>query len=139
MPRYVVARTDEIPPGGRKRVVVDGRAIVVFNLSGAFFAIGDACPHKGGSLAAGKLGGLVCSNGPGDYRLERDGEIIRCPWHAWEFDIRTGRSYCDPRRMRTMPYETKIVQGSDIVEGPYRAETYQVAQDEHYLLVEIAS
>jgi 3-phenylpropionate/trans-cinnamate dioxygenase ferredoxin subunit len=138
MPRFVVARTDEIPRGGRKRVMVDGRTVVVFNLSGEFFAIGDTCPHKGGSLSEGKLCGLVRSNGPGDYRLERDGEIIRCPWHAWEFDIRTGRSYCDPRRMRTMPYPTATAQGRDIADGPYRAETFEVVSDEHYVLIDIA-
>ena len=53
MPKHVVAAVDEIPPGGRKRVTVAGRAIVVFNLDGEFFALGDRCPHRGGTAEPG--------------------------------------------------------------------------------------
>ena len=67
--KHVVAAVDEIPPGARKLVDVDGRAIVVFNLGGEFFAIINRCPHKGGSLCEGRLTGLVQSSEPGEYEL----------------------------------------------------------------------
>ena len=51
MPSHVVASVDEIPPGKRKLVEVNGRAIVVFNLGGEFYALNNRCPHRGGSLA----------------------------------------------------------------------------------------
>ena len=98
MERFVVARADEIPPGGRKLVTVRGREVVVFNVEGELFALLDRCPHQGGSLCRGKLVGLVESDEPGRYRYHRQGEIIRCPWHGWEFDLRTGKSRCDPKR-----------------------------------------
>ena len=53
MPSYVVASVDEIPPGKRKLVDANGRAIVVFNLDGEFYALTNRCPHRGGSLAHG--------------------------------------------------------------------------------------
>jgi len=86
--KHVVAALGEIPPGGRKLVTADGRAIVVLNLDGEFFALGNRCPHRGGSLCDGNLTGLVLSDEPGHYNYIRRGEIIRCPWHSWEFDIR---------------------------------------------------
>ena len=57
--KHVVAAVAEIPPGGRKLVTADGRAIVVFNLDGEFFALSNRCPHRGGSLCDGNLTGLV--------------------------------------------------------------------------------
>ena len=65
--KHVVAATSEIPPGGRKLVTADGRAIVVFNLGGEFFALSNRCPHRGGSLCQGNLTGLVLSDQPGEY------------------------------------------------------------------------
>ena len=137
MTRHVVARAAEIPKGGRKLVTIEGRGIVVFNLDGEFFALSDTCPHKGGSLAKGKITGLVESSGPGDYRYTRLGEIVRCPWHQWEFDIRTGRSWCDPRRLRLMKYAVAVEAGAKVVEGPYVAETFKVAVEDDYVVVEV--
>lgn len=134
--RHVVARSSEIPPGGRKLVEVNGRGVIVFNLSGEFFALSNTCPHKGGSLAEGICTGLVESGTPGEYRYSRAGEMIRCPWHQWEFDIRTGRSYCDPRRMRLMQYDVAVEPGAKLVEGPYLAETFKVAVEDEYVVIE---
>lgn len=136
MAKHVVAALGEIPPGGRKLVSLNGRAIVVFNLSGEFFALGNRCPHKGGSLCEGRLTGLVESTEPGEYRFSRQGEIIRCPWHSWEFDIRTGKSWCDPSRIRTRNYAVSVEPGARLVEGPYVADTYVVSVEDQYVVVE---
>lgn len=134
--RYVVAAVGEIPPGGRKLVEVAGRRVVVFNLGGEFFALGDRCPHQGGSLAAGCLTGEVSSPGPGEYRYARRGEMIRCPWHYWEFDIRTGQSRFDPGRVRTRRYDTRVEPGATLQDGPYRAETFAVHVESDYVVVD---
>ena len=136
MARHVVAAVGEIAPGGRKLVHVAGRAVVVFNLGGEFFALGDRCPHKGGSLSQGKLTGLVESSEPGEYRYSRRGEILRCPWHSWEFDVRTGRSWCDPKRLRARNYAVSVEPGARVVEGPYVAETFPVSVENDYVVVE---
>jgi nitrite reductase/ring-hydroxylating ferredoxin subunit len=137
MARHVVAAVGEIAPGGRKLVQVGGRAVVVFNLGGEFFALGDRCPHKGGSLSQGKLTGLVESSAPGEYRYSRRGEILRCPWHSWEFDVRTGRSWCDPERLRARNYAVSVEPGARLVEGPYVAETFPVTVENDYVVVEV--
>jgi nitrite reductase/ring-hydroxylating ferredoxin subunit len=143
MAKYVVAMVAEIPPGERKIVEVAGRSIGVFNIGGTFFALRNRCPHQGGPLCKGPLGGLVVSPGPGEYELTRLGEILRCPWHGWEFDIRTGASWVEPARLHVRRYEVTVE--SDAAEGappglergPYTAEVYPVAIEQQRIVVDI--
>ena len=80
-----------------------------------------------------------CSNRSGlaTFITSRPGEMLRCPWHGWEFDIRTGRSYIDPEKLRVRAYEVVVEPGQRLVEGPYTAETFPVSLDENYIVVEI--
>lgn len=137
MAKHVVAAVGDIPPGTRRLAQVNGRAIVVFNLGGEFFALNNRCPHRGGSLCQGRQTGLVESDGPGNYRYSRPGEIIRCPWHGWEFDIRTGQSYCDPKRFRARAYPVNVEPGAAVVKGPYVAETLAVSVESDYVVVDL--
>ena len=149
MARYIVAVVNEIPPGGRKIVTVAGRSIGVFNVAGEFFALRNRCPHQGGPLCEGKIWGMLQARVPGDLEYSRAGEIITCAWHGWEFDIRTGQSWCDPERLRVRRYDVSIEPGNTLatanvpvpgkVPGPYVAETYPVVAEGQYLVVEVAS
>ena len=136
MSRHVVATVADIPPGTRKLVTVKGRPIAVFNLGGDFFGLFNRCPHQGGSLCDGVVTGLLESSEPGVFSYTRKGEIIRCPWHGWEFDIRTGKSYCDPSRISTRSYQVQTEAGASLVEGPYVAETVPVRVEENYVVIE---
>jgi nitrite reductase/ring-hydroxylating ferredoxin subunit len=95
------------------------------------------CPHAGAALCGGQVIGLAQSDEPGKYRLDRPGEMIRCPWHGWEYDIRTGQSWCDPEKVRVPRFDVARETGADIVKGPYIAETFPVAVENDYLVVEI--
>ena len=150
MARYAVATVDEIPPGGRKIVEVGGRSIGIFNVDGEFFALRNSCPHEGGPLCRGVLCGEVTSDMPGEYRYSRPGQILRCPWHGWEFDIRTGQSWFDPRKVRVRRYEVTIEPAPTAATGdageppepgmepgPYVAETYEVTVERRQVVVEV--
>ena len=81
MPEPVkVANCSEVPPGEKKLVEVDGRAIALFNVGGALYAMDDVCTHDGGPLAEGQL----------------SGNEIECPRHGARFDVRTGKPLCMP-------------------------------------------
>ncbi|HWE64838.1 MAG TPA: Rieske 2Fe-2S domain-containing protein [Chloroflexota bacterium] len=148
MPVYAVARADEIPLGGRKIVEVAGRSIGVFNVEGSYFAIRNRCPHQGGPLCQGVLSGFAEAPEPGVYRYTRKGEFLRCPWHGWEFEVKTGQSWFDPGRMRVRRYEVEVQRGEQLLAGgdgaatgrrpgPYVAETYPILVHEQYILVRI--
>ena len=116
--RHVVAHVSEIPAGKRKIVTIAGRSIGIFNVNGAFFAVRNTCPHQGGELCLGPTVGLATADKPGEIRYSREGEILRCPWHGWEFDLATGRSVFDPNRTRVKSYPVEVEE--------LQAETYPV-------------
>ena len=60
----------------------------------------------------GRQSGVVTSSKPGEYTHSRSGEIIRCPWHGWEFDLRTGQSWFDPRAVRVRRYDVSVEPGA---------------------------
>ena len=136
MPQTVVARTEDIAPGKSIAVKANGRDIAVFNVNGEFFAMANRCPHEGAPLCKGVLVGLVESDEPGEYRMSRHGELLRCPWHGWEFDVRTGQSWCDPQRIRVKNYSVSVASGSELVEGPYKVEIFPISVEDEYIVVE---
>ena len=137
MVRHIVAKRADVPEGGHLRVELEDRPIAVYNVNGEFFALMDRCPHEGASLCAGDRVGLVQSSKPGDYCYSRSGEMIKCPWHGWEFDIRTGQSWCDPSRVRVRSYPATVESGDLLVKGPYVAERFEVSIEDDYIVVEV--
>jgi len=136
MAKHVIAPLRDFPAGTRRLVDVKGRAIAVFNVNGEFFALANRCPHQGGNLIQGRLVGLIEASEPGCYRYSRRGEIIRCPWHGWEFDLRTGKSWCEPERVRARQFAVSVALGARLVEGPYVAETFPVRVEDDYVVIE---
>jgi 3-phenylpropionate/trans-cinnamate dioxygenase ferredoxin subunit len=148
MAKHIVATAAEIPPGSRKIVDIGGRSIGVFNVNGEFFALRNHCPHQGGPLCDGKLSGLFQADRPGEYQYSRPGEILRCPWHGWEFDIRNGQSWFDPAKPRVRKYEVSVEPGAELEpdelaaasgyqKGPYTAATFAVTVEEQYVVLEV--
>jgi 3-phenylpropionate/trans-cinnamate dioxygenase ferredoxin subunit len=137
MARHVAAKTSDIPPGGNKVVSIGGREIVIFHVNGEFFALLNRCPHEGAPLSHAACVAHLTSSEPGEFKRSRIGELLRCPWHGWEFDMRTGQSYFDPVHTKTRSYPVIVTSGGELAEGPYVAETFPVTVDESYVLVEV--
>ena len=72
-----VCAREELAPGQCRFVEHGTRRVAVFHATDALFAIDDVCPHRGGPLSEGYL----------------EGYLVTCPWHGWQFDVRTGA--CD--------------------------------------------
>jgi 3-phenylpropionate/trans-cinnamate dioxygenase ferredoxin subunit len=113
--KYVVAAVDEIPPGGRKILDIGGRSVGVFNIDGEYFALRNRCPHQGGALCEGTLWGSLRASAPGDFQYQATREILTCPWHGWEFHVRTGQSWCEPRRLRVRRYDVSVEEGAAVL------------------------
>lgn len=146
MPGYVVCRSGDLADGEKMMVAVNDREIAIFNVEGSFFAVRNRCPHMGGPLCTGNTVAELRSTGPGSYDHGGPRTIVRCPWHQWEFDVRTGQSWAD-RRLRTRAYAVTVERGEELqvhaaagterVPGPYQAETYRVDVDGEYLVVHV--
>src|SRR6266545_3617681 len=74
MARMKVLDLAALPPGQAALVTVDGEDVALFRRGDEIFAIGNQCPHQGGNLCDGFV----------------EGDIVICPLHGWEFDLRSG-------------------------------------------------
>ncbi|KQU07132.1 ferredoxin [Rhodococcus sp. Leaf7] len=146
MAKYIVANSTEIAPGERKIVELEGRSIGVFNVDGEYFALLNQCPHAGAALCEhGTIFGVSAADGPDtDIEYQR-GQSLRCPWHQWEFNIRTGESWYDPRRTKVRKYEVDVMAGSpeDVTDpdgglqkGPHVMEGYAISLEENVVVVD---
>ena len=97
-PYVPVARVEEVPPGSSKVVVVAGHIVALFNVDGEFHALSNTCLHRGGPVGEGYL----------------DGEVITCPWHGWQYDVRSGRNLLNPLA-RLKQYPVKVEDGHVLV------------------------
>jgi len=98
MPTFVkVAVVSDVAPGNMKEITVNDKTIALCNLDGKFYALDNICLHRGGPLGQGYL----------------DGEKVECPWHGWQYDVKTGATVMNPG-MQVATYEVKV-EGSDVL------------------------
>lgn len=98
----VVAALDEFAAGARVIVRVERASkttleIGVFNVGGVLVAYRNVCPHAGAPVCQGTVCGTTLAGEVGEFTLVRQGEIVRCPWHGWEFDLLDGKQLVDPK------------------------------------------
>jgi nitrite reductase (NADH) small subunit len=147
MSRYIVGKVSEIPPGSVRIVKVQNpQGIGVFNVQGSFYALKNVCPHQGGPLCTGPITGTTrATHAKGEapqFEWIREGEIIRCPWHRWEFDIATGATVFSSR-MRVAKYKVSVAaadsEQTDIDEAamPDKVETYRVTEEDGLVILEV--
>ncbi len=92
MAEYVaVAKVSDLAAGSGMVVDVNGKAVALFNVGGTFFAMDNTCRHRGGPLGEGML----------------EGSVVTCPWHMWEYDVRTGES-CANRTIKVATYAVQV-------------------------------
>ena len=89
-----VASVEDIPAGTIAALEVDGQAIALANVDGEFFAVQPACLHLGGPLGEGRL----------------EEKTLSCPWHGWQYDVRTGKNEFD-HAIRLQTFDVKVEGG----------------------------
>lgn len=93
---FVVGKKDDLKPGEAKIVNVNGNEVALYNVDGEFYATSNTCLHRGGPLGDGFL----------------EGNVITCPWHGWQYDVKTGACSMNPQ-MKVNCYEVKV-EGNEI-------------------------
>lgn len=95
------ARIDELPPGGRKSIVVDDVPVLLLRIGDVFYAIEDVCTHDGQPLTQGPLNGCE----------------ITCPRHGARFDVRTGKALCMPATEPVRTFAVEVRNGAVFVKS----------------------
>ncbi|MEU3982812.1 Rieske 2Fe-2S domain-containing protein [Streptomyces sp. NPDC026672] len=140
--RYVVGPAAELPPGSSTVVYPDRvkSGIGVFNVDGEFYALKNTCPHMGGPLCKGTVRGTseadVKADGQPEVRWVRTGEIISCPWHHWEFEIKTGRTIFTSRQ-RVRGYPVSVVPADVLERLREGVETVPVSVENATIVIDI--
>ena len=110
--RRDVGSVDEFPVGEFRILEVGRREIGVVRLAdGTFRAVRNVCPHAGAPLCRGIVGGTMLPSQPGELRYSGDRVVVRCPWHAWEFDLADGHVVVESRHERVKVYGVEAVGG----------------------------
>ncbi|MGH7204719.1 MAG: Rieske (2Fe-2S) protein [Nitrospiraceae bacterium] len=91
-----VTGTADVAPGSGVVAEVNGQSIAVFNVDGTYYAIDNTCVHRGGPLGEGEL----------------EGDTVTCPWHGWQYNVKTGVSLTTPSAC-VKSYQVKV-EGPDV-------------------------
>ncbi len=98
MSAYVkVATVSDVEPGKVKEITVNEKVIALCNVNGTFYALDNVCLHRGGPLGQGYV----------------EGEKLECPWHGWQFEVKTGATALNPNA-KVPTYEVKV-EGMDVM------------------------
>ena len=102
--RHRAVEIDALPPGSRKIIDINERSIGIFNVNGEIVAVLNLCPHEFAPVCMGRVSGTTAPSLPGEpLKWEREGQILFCPWHGWEFDLLSGACLTDHRKLRHFP------------------------------------
>ena len=96
--RVKVASVGEVEAGQGRVVEAEGQTLALFNVDGVFYAMDNACAHRGGPLGEGDL----------------DGTIVTCPWHAWRWDVTSGANVNNPA-VRVACFRARVQDGAVFV------------------------
>ena len=89
---FLIGQLDDFPSNKIATVEIEGRKIGVVRKDNSVYAFANHCPHHGAPMCQGKIVGTMMPSNPDEYRFDLDGLVVRCPWHGYEFNVRTGES-----------------------------------------------
>ena len=117
-----VAPLAEFADGDYRVFSLDGTEVGVFRLGDKILAYENVCPHAGGPACQGKIIAKVEEAVAEDrtsqgFVFSKTKINVVCPWHGFEYDIRTGRHHGNPR-YRLKPIKVRVEDGQVIVSLP---------------------
>ena len=90
------AKLSELAPGAHRVAEASGHPVALFNVNGTIYCLDNTCLHRGGPVGEGEL----------------EGDIVTCPWHGWQYNVRTGENLFDPA-VKLATHEVRV-EGDDI-------------------------
>jgi 3-phenylpropionate/trans-cinnamate dioxygenase ferredoxin component len=96
-----VASNEEVPAGKMKLVEAKGTAVLLANIAGEYYAIGNKCTHRSCKLSSGTL----------------EGEIVKCPCHGSKFNVKTGEVVHGPAAKPEPKYTVKVEKDQILIDA----------------------
>lgn len=114
-----IGAVDDFTEGRPRTIRAGGREFAVVRWRGDFFATSNRCPHMGAKMAGGVVSENIEADQVGVSHVDHEKIMIGCPWHGWQFDMRTGCSTWDPA-YRILAYKVETDAGRVLVNLPQR-------------------
>ena len=95
--------------GVMRIVEIGSRQIGILRSEGdVMHAVLNICPHKGAPVCKGPVGGTMLPSKPGELIFANDGKVLKCPWHGYEFHLKTGVHVRDAKvKLKSFPVTVK--------------------------------
>jgi 3-phenylpropionate/trans-cinnamate dioxygenase ferredoxin subunit len=111
-----IGAVDDFPVGTFRIMDLRGREVGILRMAdGTFRAVRNRCPHKAAPVCKGIVGGTWLPSAPGELIFARDGGILVCPWHGFEYDLDTGEELFRPGAPRLRTYPVEVADGQVVV------------------------
>ncbi len=112
MSRHWVGKTTDIQEKKSKIFKIVGIEFGLYNVQGKWYAWNNFCPHQGAKICKGTVCGTRLPSLVYEYKYGMEDQILRCPWHGWEFDLTNGALLVDSAtKLRGYPVE---IDGEDL-------------------------
>ncbi|MEU0899338.1 Rieske (2Fe-2S) protein [Streptomyces massasporeus] len=140
--QYVVGTVAEFEERRAKIVRLGNRTVGVFRINDEYYALRNYCPHQGAPLCAGKVLPDLSAQDGSQIDVDEGTWFVACPWHGWEYDIRTGQSYFGANHPPARGYHVSVTAQASPPEipgrapGPYVADSYEVRVQDRYVVVD---
>ncbi|MEK3884714.1 Rieske 2Fe-2S domain-containing protein [Paenibacillus sp. PL2-23] len=108
--RYPVCKVEDLKSEGRIITTVKGVEVGIFSVGDRYYAWRNMCPHGAAPVCEGVVCGTRLPSLVYEYKYGREQEILRCPWHGWEFDLTTGRHLVD-QDVKLRGYPVEVAEG----------------------------
>ena len=119
MAEHAVVGARELGPGDHVVVELEGREVGVFNVDGEYVAHTNWCAHQSGPVCEGPVSGFQEAAFDREtlsttYEWTKEGEVLACPWHGWEFDLLTGECYSKDG-VKLITHDVRVEDGEVVV------------------------
>ncbi|UTR12058.1 Rieske (2Fe-2S) protein [Evansella sp. LMS18] len=100
-----IGNTEQFAENECRKIRIGKKKLLVWRTKEGFYATREECPHQGVSFECTKLTGTMMPSNPNEFEYGMDGLVLRCPWHKWEFDVRTGEPLfgTETKTIKTFP------------------------------------
>ncbi|WP_194841245.1 Rieske (2Fe-2S) protein [Salinibacillus xinjiangensis] len=115
MEKHVLCDKEKLEIGDKEIFQVGRISIVLIRTEDGFHAMRNVCPHQGGPLGKGALQGAALPSDVGEYCYDKKRDVLYCPWHHWDFDVKNGCSIRNPESVKVKTYKVSVEEESVVL------------------------
>lgn len=102
---YKIGKVSEFTTNKCHIINIKGRSIAIYRSKETFYAVRNRCPHKGAEICKGDFRGTMLPSNPNELNYGLEEQVVVCPWHGYEFDVKTGNALFNLTKLKLKTYD----------------------------------